>query len=416
MNLPDLLERRAERGTPRGSANVWANAQPALRSPLTNPPGQRSSSWTFRIALAVWLIGFAIAGVLALGRGDDLETATEPDEPIESSEPLPAPILIDGFDLDRTGRPLDPDLDADDVLGEPVVQIGDTTSFGNFDVEEHVVFADPIDPFNNPIVGLELFADGGFRPWSLHADADELTSILDTVAQRDGEWTISPDTGLVEIDRFSIDPRFLLDAGWQFDFSDGDEQVTLQAHTTTDAAPISEWMWVALLVDNETPRPQEVTEIEVLGGSGIMLSRGNPEEPSDDVFWVDDGFAYRFGTSTEVGNRLVSENASDSVGLLRVAERSEWVNVVRASGETSSAEIVLFSILSVLMISLLVLIVVVVVKGNFRTAVVLVLTLVFSIIWLFVVGGSTGLSSGVIPIIVLGLGLAWWSQQLERAS
>ena len=208
----------------------------------------------------------------------------------------------------------------------------------------------------------------------------------------------------------------MLDAGWQFDFSDGDEQVTLQAHTTTDAAPISEWMWVALLVDNESPRPQEVTEIEVLGGSGIMLSRGNPEEPSDDVFWVDDGFAYRFGTSTEVGNRLVSENASDSVGLLRVAERSEWVNVVRASGETSSAEIVLFSILSVLVISLLVLIVVVVVKGNFRTAVVLVLTLVFSIIWLFVVGGSTGLSSGVIPIIVLGLGLAWWSQQLERAS
>ena len=413
MNLTTLLEQRSERGTPRGSANVWANAQPALRSPL---PTQSRGSWTFRIALAVWLIGIAVAAVFALGEGDDLETATESDTPIESSEPLPAPILVEGFELDRTRRPLDPELDADDVFGEPLVQIGDATFFGNSEVETHVIFGDPIDPFNNSIVGLELFDDGGFRPWSLNADADDLSSILDTVAQRDGEWTISSDTGLVEIDRFSIDPRFLLDAGWQFDFSNDDEQVTLQAHTTTDAAPVSEWMWVALLVDDSSTSAQEVREVEVLGRSGIVLSTGDIEEPSDAVFWVEDGFAYRLGTSIEVGNRLVSESASDSVELLQVAEETEWVSVVRASGETSSGEIVRFGILSLLLVGLLGLIVAVVVKGYSRTAVVLVLTLVFSILWLFALGGSGGLSSGVIPIIVVGLGLAWWSQQMERAS
>lgn len=411
MSSNDLFERRATRGSARGAARVWTEAQPHAEV----KPNFGWSAALLRVALVGWIVGFGVIGLTILDQdagSSALDAAQDPEESpsLESDEPLPQPILVDGMSLRMVSRPFDPGFDGDDILDD----LGFTRSpdsLAEIDSEhssrQSVIFANPEDPFNGPIIGLELFGGGGFRPWSANTDTKSLEEFTAQLIQQDGAWTIAPESGLVEVARFSGDVYDNLKLGWQFDFGESDQQLTLQAESSGGPEPASIWVWVNRLL-SDGPSDAVISEVEVIGNRGMKLDYG-PSLDTDEVIWADSsGFVYRLTAATISGNTSLQMTASDDAERLRVVSRTAWVNAVNEAERTPPVAIVGSVLGAVVVLGLLASLGYFLIRRVARPAVIAAASLVG-----FYVFGSSGLGGGLSLLTLgfssAGLALAWWA-------
>ena len=332
MTPIELFERRATRGVARGADTIWHD----VRRPPTAAAGRRPS-WRFRAAVVVWVAAVAIAGVAARSREPDQPVAAPSPVSATSSEPLPAPILVEGGRLRRdiggVTRPADPGYDADDLFGErpsaPTPPEGTTTT-------TTVVFAQPDDPFAGPIVGIELLVGGGFRPWAANLAPADLDTYTRQLRRVDDEWTMPAASGLVEVARVVDDLDALWRFGWQFDVDLGrDRRLTLQAEASSPGREMSEWTWVTRLATGDAT-VVVVEPFEVLGHRGIVI--GSTDRERDEVVWLDGDFVYRLTSDELVGDTLEPRDVREVAGRLRLVDRDAWVAAVRDSMRTATID------------------------------------------------------------------------------
>lgn len=417
MNGIDLLEKRAERGSPRGAANVWANTQLTLL-PDNRRPHLGRSHILFRLALALWCVGLVIA---ILDRAnDDAKTettsaSTEGDTngsiPLELEEALPPPLLIDGMELDRVTLPVDPYECCDDDFLDNLfpsnrerVIINDLDEGGT----STVIFADPERPFEEPILGLSLFGSGGFQPWGVNLEEGQLAELSAAVSQANGDWVIDGDTGLVEVARFDDDPWNMLRLGWQFDFARGDEQTTVQAEGHDG---VSEWTWIYRLAAGEVENGRDVslTATTVLDEEALVLSITDPNRTNVDqsderseIIWTSDDHVYRMTASTLRDNTAFSRSPHEDAAKLELVDRDVWVEAVDRANRTSAGERLVVVAGVGLMLTALVSSIVLTVRKSYLSA---------ALAFLSVLAGIFLLSpSGITPLLLLsgGIALAWW--------
>lgn len=413
MSTNDLLERRAERGVARGAANVWADAQPTMTSQRTD------RSWIFRAALFVWVVGIGLAAVLAVRDSNDIDTTSEApggDPCPTSDEPLPAPLLVEGMDLHRVTPPFDPNFDGDDIFDDLFGRSGEPEvfHFGERASDYSVIFADPDEPFVGPIIGLSLFDAGGFRPWSANLGDARLDDFTEQLEFKDGEWTMPPSSGLVEVARFSIDPYEQMKYGWQFDFKNGNDRVIVQAETApNDAAAANEWLWLARVVQEGESGPL-VEEVEVLGQTGIRIRMASDRE-DDEIVWAAGGFVYRVTASTDIGNNSTASAASSEIAKLKVVDRSDWIFAVEDAHRPGIGEVISIVVAVAILLATIGSMLFFGMRRAAKAAGICAALLVTAF-------ATTGLGiNGGVPLLapamlVAGLVLAWWSYQREPSS
>lgn len=338
----DMHERRAERGTHRGAANVWANAQPEV-APASEPAG----SWMFRLVLGLWLCIAVGAVVLAGTRGSEVDTEDggvaqalgEESAQGAGDEDLPLPILIEGIDLYNVSGPC--------FVGDRLICDVDrpiSTNFDGFDPElgtrtpTIVIFGEEQSPFTGPVVGIETF-DGGFRTWTLNVDQDGANELVEQVTRLGDTWLLPESAGLVEVARFedSTDPLNT----WQFDFDD--DAATLQPLRAADGKTASEWEWIVPLVRIRDFGPTvdfaalSLQPVDVLGRDALQLHvpylADNGEAEGTRVastIWADGGYAYRLIGPPNGDGRIVDQ--------LVLVDRDEWESAVTDAYFDESAE------------------------------------------------------------------------------
>ena len=347
----DMHERRAERGTHRGAANVWTNAQPEV-APASEPAG----SWMFRLVLGLWLCIAVGAVVLASTRGSEVDAEDggvaqaqeeELGEDIEDDD-LPLPILIEGMTLNDVIAPctieggLECDEDRSVFLGiAPCTIEGglecdeDRSVFlgsEDFDPELGVrtptilIFGDQQSPFTGPVVGVETF-DGGFRTWTLNVEEEEADELVSQIIRVDDTWQLPESTGLVEVERFeeSTDPGPL----WQLDFS-GDGSATLQPLRAIEDEMANGWEWIVPLVRLADFGPTvdfamvSLEPVEVLGIEGVAIVEPFLSNEGEVVgtrvastVWADDSYAYRLIADSPLEN-------DEAIDRLVLVNREAW--------------------------------------------------------------------------------------------
>ena len=346
----DLLERRAERGSPRGSANIWAELQAPSPTPL--PP--KGSAWAFRLAVGVLAaaVGF---GVFGITNSSTTETVADVAAPIEDSvtpseDTLPEPYLVEGLSLAFVAQPTDPEFDADDLLGEP----GNLPPPKSDAMNDIVIFARSVDDFDGPILGVEVLDDGTTEAWSANLSSTEFASLNAELAQVDGQWTVPADSGLVQVAQFQFQPELRRSQQWDFEFVDTDslDSVVLHANPLRDGG---QWENIATYLSTKSDTAVvETVDLEGIDRPGIRVER----EPQEKVFegeeeayivdlgelvlWDDGDFAYsldsRFSpTGTEACRRVGCDEligyASVDLGVSRIesSERNVWVTSVANS-------------------------------------------------------------------------------------
>jgi hypothetical protein len=422
MNTRDLFEDRATRGTPRGAAAVWRNAHDG--APVVDGP--RRPSWGFRLALAAWVVALVV-GALAVRQSDDPPPASTDQPPEEStdestddeaaptsSEPLPAPLLIDGGTISRTrggvSVPSDPAFDADDLfrsIGADVV--AEAIFSSDPDPSFHtLVFARPDDPFTGPIVGIELLPGDGFRPWGANLSSTELAEFVQQLRLVDGRWTLPPNSGLVEV--AEVVERFddLLRFGWQFDIElPGNGRVTLQAEASTPERPADVWRWISRQAYGTTSTELTVTPTEVLGHRGVVIDAGG--RSTNEVLWSDGEFVYRLTSSTIEGDTAVSRDATEDVSRLRVVDRAEWVDAIVASTRESIVERLVRLAFLPTMLAAIASAVWFLIRRSYGTAG--IAAAVMALLW-----WTGGLGVAGLALAWLGLAIAWWRHRSPRAA
>ena len=336
----DLLERRAERGEPRGAANIWAEAQTPIAEPLASGPNP--GVWIFRAAVAISIL---VAGFFLLNGLSDGASSTATDEvpraadsnvsPGDQDEPLPLPLLVDGMSLDHVTPPINERFDADELF-EPVSSSISRATFGVDEASRRIVFANPDDPLNDPIMVIDAFAEGGFRPVVVNIDESERQQLIDSASRTGDAWSIGTETGLVSVADFEWEAFILLDLGWQFDFSSGSDRVTLQALAIADNPSLQEWAWLALLLRDDVST--ELTETSVLDQPGVLLTETFEERIDDEIFWADGNFAYRLSASTLVGDTLEPSPVALAAERLVAVEQDVWVTAVLDTVQFGSIE------------------------------------------------------------------------------
>lgn len=410
MNGAELLQRRAERGTPRGPDVVWAAAR-SSHSPGQKFPNRRPgpSAVLFRVALVAWTVGLGAIVYTKVNGDMPLATARSESEraPTESTEPLPEPLLVDGMTLERVSRPHDPDFDGDDILDDLGLTRGEVTHFGEESPERSVVFADPEDPYDNPIVGLTLLEGGGFRPWSANTGDTPLTDFTSQLVQVDGEWTMPEESGLVEVARLEAGSSYdNLMFGWQFDFGNGNDNFILQAETIPQATEPSVWVWVARLSQG-ADRPPTIGEIDVLDHQGILIDLGRADEPSDEVVWAADDFVYRLTADTVQDNTAVSRSAGPEAARLQLVDRADWVEAVNQAESATPMETIGFVLRALGTLSLIGSAIVFGLHRSWKP-----LGIAFVTLGAVVVLGRASIST--VLMLVLGLVAAWWLHRNAR--
>ncbi|MCB0998480.1 MAG: hypothetical protein KDB40_04220 [Acidimicrobiales bacterium] len=332
MTPIELFERRATRGVARDADTIWHD----VRRPPTVADGRRPS-WRFRAAVVVWVAAVAIVGVASRSREPDQPVAAPTPVSATSSEPLPAPILVEGGRLRRdiggVTRPADPGYDADDLFGDrpsaPTPPAGTTPT-------TTVVFARPDDPFAGPIVGIELLAGGGFRPWAANLASADLDTYTRQLRRVGDEWTMPASSGLVEVARVVDDIDALWRFGWQFDVDlERGRQLTLQAEASSPGREVSEWLWVTRLA-NSSVDVVRVEPFEVLDHRGVVI--GSTGRERDEVVWLDGDFVYRLTSDELVGDTLEPRDVREVAGRLRLVDRDAWVDAVRDSMRTTTTD------------------------------------------------------------------------------
>ncbi len=331
MSNNDLLERRAQRGTTRGAANTWAAAQPQT-APASSGWRPDSRLWLrLALTLSVLIAGVVVLRALSSAGPTELDVAdvSEQDRDRDVAtdrDPVLAVdhILVDGMDLKLVSRPFDPyakEFRAESI--NPSGYFGQTTG--------SQVFADPEDPFNNPIIGIDNLEGGGFRPWGANLGDTPLEEFTNQLSQENGAWILSADSGLVEVASFQDDLLDHLKFGWQFDFEQGSDTVTWQAEPHKGEGV---WLWVARLLSPSEGAPTELrmTESPVVGQSAITIG-GNGEYVS--VVWVHDDLVYRVTAGELRGNTHYGRSAEDSLPLLHLVDDQEWQQAVSRAGRGS---------------------------------------------------------------------------------
>lgn len=404
MKTNELLERRAQRGTAQGAANVWGSVQLDAHRQTNS-----QSAWMSRVALLVWTVAVGTVGFFAVTEGGVAETAPAQQEgaPIVSSEPLPESLLVEGMELVRVARPFNSDFDGDDVLDDPAIVNGHSENFPLQDPPfTTVVFADPSDPFKNPVVGLDLI-DGGFRPWSANVDRKELDGFVDQLVRDGGEWTMPAGSGLVEVAKFTSDHSDFLMYGWQFDFKDGKDEVILQAETAEDPSSANEWLWVARSV-RDRGVDAVITEVEVLGQTGLRLAVN--DESVDQVVWAADGFVYRMTASTLDGDTYTPRQASSEISTVQKSDRASWVAAINAANRQPKSAGIVVILAALILVGLAISLTLFAIKGEYKTAA--ALAVLIAIVLATGIGFlSSATPIGLLLIGLVGLGLILWQSQ-----
>ena len=249
MSPIELLEQRAERGTPRGASEIWAGTQNALRS--EQPSDSRASTTGLRVALALSAAALVVFAGLATDRfGTEVETIT-PATTDESTTPTesvgePAPILIEGMELVGVGEPWSP-AERDGRI---------FTTGASPTIPSTRVYAMTSNPFAGPVVGIDSLEGGGFSPWSMNLTAAELSEATASVERAGDSWRLPHGGELVEVARFAEDSAYFLMENWQFDFRNGSAGATLQAQPAE-----SPWVWIARLLRNAEPGDQSTSRV-----------------------------------------------------------------------------------------------------------------------------------------------------------
>lgn len=321
----DLLERRAERGTPRGAANVWANAQE------TPPTGYAVGNWGFRFA-TVGLLALATLGMFFLSRqaNVELDTVDEPsaiDEPVPttSNEPLPPAIGVDGMEPLLTIRPEDPEFDADDLFGPrpPAAQRP------GFDSDLQVqFFAREDEPFVGPILGVLVFEDGEYMTFEANMDSVDQETLLNQIRVVDGRATLSSSSELTAVSSVSTNVFDDSDYGWRFEFSDAQDGVSLSARTLPDGGA-SVWEWLGdVIPPADEGIETTVRPIAVRGVDGAHITYGNGEP--DEVVWSEGRFAFRL-RALSIDDTQTTAGADALARRLTTVDRADWVVDVQAT-------------------------------------------------------------------------------------
>lgn len=344
MTGTDLLERRAERGVPRGPAIVWADAQNVdVGEKRDRRANYRVSAWFAIVALS-----FFAATQIWDGEPQARSVEIDPNNPalLNPSEPLPTPILLDGFRLTSSVRPANPDFDSDDIFGEGPSVDEDVRRF--FPRVETTVFGDPDRPFENPILAVESPVDRSFVAINAaNAGPEQLLGLTRQVEvaapslnlnPRRFEVTLPPETGLDEIAQVSESGLERTDFAWTFIHETGtDGEIILTARTAADIETLTVWSDIApqlaVVERRELDGTAEVfleesdsvtTLIEVLGQPAIHVTSTGL---SPFVVWQNEGFVYSLTvrSENEFQGTLPIEQVIDE---LLVVERSEWIQTV----------------------------------------------------------------------------------------
>ncbi len=353
MKSGALLERRAERGVARGAGQVWADARSDARSDTQpgSPTGSRASIGRapgpvlgFRVAIAVAAFTLGIAAILvAVNRPTALTTAgdderSDPDQVGDrqtSSEPGFAPLLLDDMELVAVQRPFDPEGladDGDDILdrlfgpGEEVPQ-GEALD----DPLRSQIFADPADPFNGPIVGIESLENDGFRPSGANLDAESLESYSNQLRRQGRLWSIEPESGLGQVDSLEGHPFDRIKFGWEFTFRDGSDEATLLIEPSEGRGV---WVWLARSLRSYRSG-FAVRSTEVLGHPAVLVSEFAEEPDGDHVYWADDEFVYRLTAARVDGFDSEAGPGSALLERLSMVDGPTWEAAV-AEAERST--------------------------------------------------------------------------------
>ena len=385
MSPTELMEQRADRGTSRGAAEVWAGAQHALRSEQF--PDTRASKTGLRIALALSAAALAVlAGMLTepFGTEDSAIVPVASEEATENgTQPSePAPILIDGMTLTNVNEP----------WSESQREAATFTVDESPTVISTRVYAATSDPFAGPIVGIDTLEGGGFSPWSANLSGAELNSLTGTVVREGESWRLPEDGNLSEVAKFSDDSMNVVLNGWQLDFRNGSDEATLQAEQGA-----TEWVWLARLLRYRSPEEAlSVSPIEILGVDGAIAD--------DEAFWESDGFVYRLTASELIGDTSSRRPVEVVIEQLQIVDRGEWESAVEQAQSSFStrtvavdATIVLLALWTLTMLALAV--------WNRRRMVPLVLLAVLGVAAWWVLAPSLWFVLVLIPLSVLAFGV-----------
>ena len=329
MTASEQLERRAERGRPRGSAQVWAAA-------LTDPPVSQSRTaepWLFRLAVGMAAVvgGLALLVTTGLGSTDTSPAAQQ------NQEPLPAPILLDGVVLTEVAIPTNPAFDADRIF-EPDRDPADDQAW--FEAAASIEIEDP---------GIVVYAAEGTDPTGpvavVMGDDTEPTVewTLNTLAQNepirptDVGVELADGRQLTEVWRYSNLPAELFQSVWVFDFGLQQTRLTVE--------PVEHSIW-SVIARFEASAGATVTRRVVPGVDrpGYWLDF-EPGSPVGVVFWTDEQFMYSLDSTA-------LDQALDS---LTVVDRTVWVDRVSQAtrlGEDDGAVVALVLGLILLLLAL----------------------------------------------------------------
>ncbi len=280
----DLLERRADRGTPRGAAQVWTEAHRTASAGAGGGADQRRSRAPFRLILvglivsigAVLIIGLSGLGEWSIQQPDRIDQADrdqgddrddQDDGSEQGSDPRPPSLRIEGFDRTEVSGP--PPLVAPTVV-DPI---------------EHFIYASSTDPWSESIVGVEQLSDG-YRVWGVNLDLP-LVDYAELVTRTPSGWELEPNELQARVGT-TTDRMF---GSWQFTFVDGDEQAVLLATPHSGNDPVDGlWSHLAWAATSE-PRPSiDVSRTTAVGEPALVFEFGGGQY--DELVWADGDFTY----------------------------------------------------------------------------------------------------------------------------
>lgn len=340
-----LLERRAERGVPRGSANIWAELH-AL-GPEPQPP--KSSTWGFRIAVAALaaVVGFGVFGITnnTTTETTDFAAPVDGDTPIVSDDPLPEPYLANGLALRLVAQPDDPDFDADDLFGEPGTLPPAKTDANN----EIIVFAQGDDAFDGPIFGIEILEDGTTDSWSANLSAVEFAELDASLTEEEGRWMLPAENGLSQVAQFQTQPELRRSQQWDFGFVDTEslESVILLANPIDEAG---QWVNIAAFLSGTSePSVAESITIDGVDEPGIRIQRDPRDKDFDGVqaqvdegvvvLWETGDFSYTLSSQVSFVTPEGFGDVDLGLATLESGDRESWISAVSASSTLNASTV-----------------------------------------------------------------------------
>jgi len=280
------------------------------------------------------------------------------------------------------------------------------------DFEHTVVFADEDDPFNNPIIGIDLFTNSGWVPWSANLDPDDARMMAGMIKQVDEDvhdrWTIDPASGLTMVASFDdLASENLLRYGWQFNFSNGAERASIQALANPADPEAGEWAWIRLALRG-TDAGSTVSTVELFGQDAVRIELVN-DRLEDELIWFDDGFAYRVLASRLSGDQQLPASTDEVSRRLQLVDRADWLTAIRDVDRTTPTEFVLVLAAALLALVALASLLFLTFTKHWKSVGILLATVA-----VVMLAGSPGVS--LLAMILVGTTGAWWSYRLDKAS